>query len=331
MATCPVCNSQVSADARVCPACHADLTMTRVMPRLSGSFCVSCGALVPDGSDACPKCGRPVALKTAASRVAQRVPSIEEDEAQTSAESTNVMPRIESALPAEPDPEAEALYGREHLPKTRTFMVAALASLVIVGGGVLLITHPWNPNQWDTRATTAADVSTAGYPGEVEKLSGQDKGVVATSVLSADEQTYADLMDAYTQLGQYSKLADELESELDEYGLSGTADERAQAAEDAEQLSLDISNLASEISSIEVSTTGSYTTERSNLSTLASWLRNRIEALEKSWNISANSTDLASDEDAILAPMVGNRTSDGPDAYVNLFAANYEDWMPQEK
>lgn len=243
------------------------------------------------------------------------------------------MPRIDSALPAEPDPEQEALYGREHLPRVKTFMVAAIASVLVVGGGILCITHPWNPTQWDTRATTAADVSTAGYPGEVTHLSGQDKlsTSAAASVLSADEQTYSDLIDAYTSLGQLSKQADELETELDEVGTSGTRDERTQGYESAQALSLDISNLATDISNIEVSTTGTYTEDRQNVATLASWLRNRIEAIEASWERSSESSDPASDADSILAPMSGNRASDGSEAYVNLFSSNYADWMPQEK
>lgn len=332
MSTCPVCHSEIPTGATVCPACHADLSVTRVMPRLQGSFCASCGALVPEGADACPKCGAPFVRVSSASKVASRVPSVDGPEVQEeSPGQTNVMPRIESALPAEPDPEAEALYGREHLPRTKTLLVAAVASLIVVGGGILLITHPWNPNQWDTRATTAADVSHAGYPGEVERLSGQDKTTGAQSVLSADEQTYSDLIAAYTELGELSASADELESELDELGCSGTQTERSQAASDAEQLSLDISNLATTISGIETSTTGMYTTERENLVTLASWLRNRIEALESSWQISAASENPAQDSESILAPMEGNRASDGSEAYVNLFSAHYEEWMPERK
>lgn len=337
MAVCPACNSQVPDTAEVCPACHTNLTFTRVMPRLQGSWCKSCGALVPEGSEVCPKCGSPQASYSSLSHsarrqpqsVSSRIPSV--DEAQ-SPEQTNVMPRIGSAIPAEPDPEAEVMYGKEHLPKTKTFMVAALASLLIVGGGIILITHPWDPTLTDTRATTAADVSTAGYPGEVNRLSGQDKTEsAATTTISADEQTYSELSEAYTKLGELSATANELEQDLDEFGCSGTQDERSSASRDAEQLSLDISNLAGEIAGIETSTTGTYTTERENLATLASWLRNRIEALERSWQLSAASDNPGQDEDSILAPMEGNRTTDGSEAYVNLFSAHYEEWEPTEK
>lgn len=330
---CPVCKTEVPDDASVCPACRTDLSVTRVMPRLQGSWCPSCGALIPDGSDACPKCGTPLKVKSNVSEVAKRVPSLEDTQAHApvSPESTNVMPRIESAIPAEPDP-ADEVYGREYLPRTRKFLFAAVASLVIVGGGILLITHPWNPTLTATRATTPADVSTAGFPGEVTHLKGQDSVTdTVTTVASADEQTYSELIDAYTELGQISKQADELESELDEVGISGSAEERAQGNEDAQTLSISISNLMTSISKIEVSTTGTYTEDRSNLVTLGNWLRNRIEAIASAWERSAASDDPSSNEDYILAPMLGNRSSDGSEAYVNLFSSNYADWMPEEK
>lgn len=328
---CPVCKTDIPDESSVCPACHADLNLTRVMPKLTGSWCSACGALVPEGAKSCPKCGTPLRNLGKASQVASRLPSLDEKPQTQSAETTSVMTRIESAIPAEPNPQDEVLYGREHLPRTRTFLLAALASLLIVGGGIILITHPWDPTLTDTRATTAADVSTAGYPGEVERLTGQDKtGAAAISVLSADEQTYLDLSEAYTELGRLSESADELEDELDATATLGTADERAQGYEDAQALSLAISNLATSISNINVST-GTYVDDRANLATLASWLRNRIEAIEASWERSAASDDPAADASSILAPMAGNRTSDGSEAYVNLFSANYEDWMPQEK
>ena len=78
-------------------------------------------------------------------------------------------------------------------------------------------------------------------------------------------------------------------------------------------------------------TTGTYADQRTNVSTLASWLRNRVEAICDAWEVSAASSDPATDKSKILAPMVGNRESDGSEAYVNLFKKNYDAWKPVQR
>ena len=329
---CPVCGSAVPDGLDVCPACHANLAATRVMPRLTGTWCPSCGALVPSGSDTCPKCGMPVgAPSRAPERRAARERRMEERLLER--ERTASLPRIESAIPSEPDPSVEGVYGRERLPHTKVFLVAALASVLVVGGAALVITHPWNPDLNDARASTPADTSQAGFPGTVSKLSGQDgvSDTVPASVASADETTFAALSDAYGRLEGLSSRADDLEALLDEKGTSGTAQERAEGAKQAQQLSYDVSNLVTEISNIDVQTTGTYVDQREHVATLASWLRNRIEAINESWQLSAESDDPEADASKILRPMRGNRASDGDQAYVNLFSKNYEAWKPQER
>ncbi len=328
---CPACGSEVADNLEVCPACHASLAMTRVMPKLTGTWCSSCGALIPAGSEVCPKCGLPASTPSttaAENELRQR----KSEERRLEAERTNAMPRIESAIPSEPDPSSESAYGRERLPHTRVFALAAVASLLIVGGASLAITHPWDPSLNDTKATMPADTSQAGFPGTVNKLSGQDKsGTGAISVQSADEATYSALLSAYEQLGDISSRADELDSLLDSTGVSGSKSERADAQSQAEQLSLDASNLVTTIQNIDVDTTGTYSDQKTNVSTLASWLRNRVEAIAKAWKLSEESSDPSSDSSKIMAPMAGNRESDSSDAYVNLFKKNYEAWKPVER
>lgn len=327
---CPVCHTQIADGATVCPACHADLSATRVMPKLSGSWCPSCGALVPAGALTCPKCGMSMSSDVAKARQELKdrgASSAEESDA------TSRLPRIESAIPSEPDPDSEFQGSVSSMQRTHVFLFAAIASLLIVGGGILFITHPWDPDLNNTRATTPADTSQAGYPGELERLSGQDKDSATTSavsVMTPDEQAYTDLMDAYTQLGELSERADDLEAQLDSDGIYGSDEVRASAYDDAKALSIDISNLASAISRIETSSTGTYTADKQNISTLASWLRNRIEAITRSWKLSSESSEPLSDKSSILAPMQGNRTTDGSESYVNLFLANYESWRPHE-
>lgn len=79
-------------------------------------------------------------------------------------------------------------------------------------------------------------------------------------------------------------------------------------------------------------TTSSYNADqKTNVSTLASWLRNRVEAIYDAWEVSAGSSDPSADKNKILAPMVGNRESDGSEAYVNLFKKNYDAWKPVQR
>ena len=320
---CPSCGSAIPDGLSVCPACHADLAMTRVMPKLTGTWCSSCGALVPAGATVCPKCGMPVV----ASRVSSAAEQMEHRRAEDRAlerERTSSLPRIESAIPSEPDPSSESAYGRERLPHTKVFALAAIASLLLVGGLSLVIAHPWNPNLNDTRATTPADTSQAGFPGTISALQGQDKFASATSAESADDLTYNSLLGAYESLKDISDRADDLESRLDTTGISGSSEDRSAALEEAKQLSLDASNVVTTISNIDVVTTGTYTDQKTNVSTLASWLRNRVESIYDAWKVSAGSSDPAADKGKILAPMVGNRESDGSESYVNLFKKNYD-------
>ena len=327
---CPSCGSVIPDGLSVCPACHADLAMTCVMPKLTGTWCSSCGALVPSGATVCPKCGMPVEPTHVSSAVEQMEHRRAEDRA-LERERTSSLPRIESAIPSEPDPSSESAYGRERLPHTKVFALAAIASLLLVGGLTLVIAHPWNPNLNDTRATTPADTSQAGFPGTISALQGQDKVASTTSVESADDLTYSSLLEAYESLKDISDRADDLESRLDTTGISGSSEDRSAALDEAKQLSLDASNVVTTISNIDVVTTGTYTDQKTNVSTLASWLRNRVEAIFDAWEISAGSSDPAADKSKILAPMVGNRESDGSEAYVNLFKKNYDAWKPVQR
>ena len=328
---CPSCGSQIADGLDVCPACHANLSATRVMPKLRGTWCPSCGALVPAGQPTCPKCGMPVSAAPGA-RASDELDRRMAEERRLERERTSTLPRIESAIPSEPDPRVEGAYGRERLPHTKVFALAAIASLLVVGGAALVITHPWDPTLTDTRATTPADTSQAGFPGTVDRLVGQDSsGSDASTVVSADEATFSSLTSSYEALSDLSARADELESLLDSTGVSGTAEERAAGEQQAKQLSLDVSNEASTIADIDVQTTGTYADQKANVSTLASLLRNRFDAIYDAWQLSAQSSDPTADKEKILAPMAGNRESDGSESYVNLFKKNYDAWKPEQR
>lgn len=324
---CPNCGADISDDQTVCPACRADLSQTRVMPKLRGRWCPSCGALVPDGASSCPKCGMPLggAPETP-------VRAVEMEERQIEKERTATLPRIESAIPSEPDPQSESTWGAERMPRTRVFAVAALASLLVVGGVTLAITHPWDPSLTDTRATTPADTSQAGYPGPVTSISGQDSsdGAAPESLPTVDETTLAVLKEAYGSLGDLSSRADANEESFRNIATSGGPEERAAGKSDADQLAIEVSNLISKIQGVDVSS-GTYAEDRYNLATLGSWLRNRVDALRDGWARSVESSDPAADAERIEEPVESLRQQNGKMSYANLFLEHYEEWEPVQK
>ena len=69
--------------------------------------------------------------------------------------------------------------------------------------------------------------------------------------------------------------------------------------------------------------------EVDHLSTLGSWLRNRMDALTAGWDLSASSDDPAADEAKIFSPVKANRDSSGQSSYKTHFDENYEAWKPE--
>ena len=55
------------------------------------------------------------------------------------------------------------------------------------------------------------------------------------------------------------------------------------ASSECEELSYDVSNLISDIQSVDV-TSGTYAEDVEHLVTLGNWLRNRVDALNSAWN-----------------------------------------------
>ena len=351
---CPNCGTHIPDDVLRCPACHYDLLMTTKLPRLEGTWCANCGALVPDGSDTCPSCGMPVAVTrrrvtdepdtpisseepaSESEEIDRLVPRVEmkdeagesdEGDGEVSAEETHAMPRIESAVPAGPDADGPADEG-ERMPRTRVSLVAAIASIVIVGGFILLVAHPWDANLFSTRATEPADTSMAGYPGEVETLSGQDSGSEASvEEKSGDEVTYEQLSQIYQRLGEIEDELAQSQKDLEDTGISGdqTARNAKKASQDA--LATEISNLISQTGQVDV-TSGTYADEVDNLQKLGNWLRNWSDALSEGWERSVSSDDPSSEENYILGPVANAQNGSGMNSYRQLFDTNYGDWEP---
>ena len=310
----------------MCPRCHEPIGVTQKISLGDASWCPGCGALVPQGAETCPKCGCDVRAPQPEGPVRRTreldLPSIGntgvipvED-----GDDTNVMTRIESAIPDADDASTPSARS-DRMPRTRSFVVAAVLAVVVVGGAALLITHPWDPDATSISATTPADTSMAGFPGFLESLTGQDSSGETTSVA---EQIAEDMADYYETLGELSERLDASEEELETTGISGTADERAAGLEEAEAIAIEVSNLISTMSET-YDDTSAWADEMSDLSTLANWLRNRADALVDAWELSAASDDPAAESDEILA-----EASSG-DTFATLFEQYYESWDPSEE
>ena len=330
---CPHCGTYIPDDVSVCPACHGELDATTVLPKLEGTYCSACGSLLPEDATTCPVCGMPVAVEKPSAPALPKqegrhlqLPEVDvdDDEEERALEETHSMPRIESAIPAESEPD----YGR--LPHTKTVLVCALASLVLIGGIALLLTHPWNPQAYSSRATEARDTSTAGFPGVVERLSGQDSSdeEPEEETLTGDEATYQQLSEDYKELASLSERIDAAEAGFEEAAFSGDQEAFDNAAAECEDLSYDDSNLIADIQSVDV-TSGTYAEDVEHLVTLGNWLRNRVDALNSAWSNAKASSDPSANRDEIMAPLVGSQNANGESTYKGLFDQNYEAWEPQ--
>lgn len=306
---CPHCGTHVPDGTIVCPACHASLDATAVLPRLQGEYCPSCGAMVPEGSDSCPKCGMPVA------KVAKK--DNPQDRKPLPSQETGRLPRIEPALPAEQDLKDPYLH--EQPIRMRSVVLAAIACILVVGGAVLLITHPWDPNAFATRATEPADTSQAGSIASVETLSGQDtsRTNTDTTVKSGDESTYEVLNQAYKELGEYSEDLESSVQRLEDTGISGDSAEREAGRSEAAELAVKISNTISDIESADV-TSGTYADARTELLRIGNYLRNRSDIVSAAWSQAASSSDPEAERSQILQSVEGEGSS-----YGSLFKEGY--------
>jgi len=351
---CPNCGTHVPDGIGICPACHAELALTTVIPRIKGAYCQSCGALIPEGEKSCPSCGMPVSRETLPVRLDQAAAHMariesqdeepEEDEPRPPAhaiedlpeiedeageeEETHAMARIESAIPSEPEPYDPTL-GGERMPQARALMTAAFAALFIVGGAAYYIAHPWDPDAFSTKATVPADTSSVGYPGEIDTLQGQDSSSGNNDVIAGDAATYQQLLEAWQQLGEFNESLQAREEALRTDGVSADADTRANGQAQMQETTLELSNLITSLETVDV-TSGTYAETLEHVNTLGSWLRNWADQLSEAWDLSVASEDPEASQEEILAPLTQNMTEGGTNTYASLFAENYVDWMPTE-
>ena len=324
---CPNCGSSVPDDALRCPACRAELDVTMRIPKLDGPvWCEGCGSLIPLDSPTCPGCGLPNPRYVEG---AEKSAPDSSEEALDS-ERTHAIPRIESAIPS--DPEEGATNVRDGLPRTRVFILSLLIGVLAMSAIVLLITHPWDPNAFDTKAKTEADTSMAGFPGHVSELQGQDKGDSnqGGEVQSGDDATFDKLTDVHSTLGQIASAVDDNEDLFGRIAVTGSAEERAKGKSAADDLAIRCSNLIDRISTIDVSS-GTYEGDAQNMTTLGSWLRNRLDALCEAWKSDVAMDNPSAQKDEVESLLLNSDGASITKSYKSLFDQNYEDWKPQKK
>lgn len=331
---CPSCGLRVPDGAFTCPHCHSALDVTQKISLEKATWCPDCGALVAPGAKTCPKCGASVVKEKPPAHPVRDLdlPEIGNTGvlvAGDAADETGTIAGVESAIPAEGDAQSPTAR-RDRIPRARSFLLAALLAVLVVGGAALLITHPWDPSATQTRATEPADTSMSGFPGFLESLTGQDGGTTTATTTKeesgeekAEELTPLEaVQQAYDELASLAEEVDASEEALRSEGISGDAETRAAGLSDAEAVSIEVSNLISSAQGLDDSD-GAYADAISNLVTLGNWLRNRCDALTEAWQRSVDSSDPAADEASILAPV------ESASAYASLFEENLEQWSSE--
>lgn len=304
------------------------------MPALQGRWCPSCGAGTDLDALVCPHCGMPLGQEWTVGEDAANGPALQdtppdEEPAIDEKADTRAIPRIESAIPPEDDPQSKVV-AHEGVPRTAAFVLSAIASIVVVGGITLAITHPWDPTVHSIGATTEADTSVAGFPGTVETLSGQDSGAIIYDAMAADDETYAVLLEAHDKLLRYAQRADENDALFAAVAFTDDLDARMRGKREADLLAIDINNLTETLTQ-QGAATGPYAEDREHLLTLAQWQRLRVDALTQAWKEDVASASPQDERDRIVQPLVADLNESGTNTYKALFDQSWEPWRPQRK
>ena len=341
---CPNCHSQIPDGSVECPVCSPQPGLTQVINLQDIKWCPSCGALVPPGAKVCPKCLTMVGKEeeepqqrsirdlklpsvvdvNATSQIGvPTVPSLDALQEREAAKPDEDEASIESAIPAAGPDAPSASMRHDRLPKIKDLVFAGVFAILVVSALALIVTHPWDPNNTKNRATTPIDTSTAGSPGNVETLTGQD-GVKATS---AADTLFSTIESDYARLGELANQINNNEASLFTIGVSSDSSARQQGQSDLYAISIEVSNLISSMSGLD-SGAGNYTETLSNLVTLGNWLRNRCDSLTEAWALSVASSDPAADASSIEYPVTKTYQTSSKSSYQVLFEENYENWKP---
>ncbi len=341
---CPNCHSQIPDGSVECPVCSSQPGLTQVINLQDIKWCPSCGALVPPGSKVCPKC---LTMVDEADEAPQQrsirdlklpsivdvnatsqigvptVPSLDALQERESTKPAGDEAVIESAIPAAGPDAPSASMRHDKMPKIKDLAFAGFFAVIVVSALALVVTHPWDPNNTGDRATTPIDTSTAGSPGNVETLSGQD-GVKAAS---AADKLFETLESDYARLGELENQVNNNESSLFSIGVSSDLSARKQGQSDLYAISIEVSNLISSFTGLDGGA-GTYAETISNLTKLGNWLRNRCDSLTEAWALSVASSDPIADASSIEYPVTKTYETSSKSSYQLLFEQNYETWKP---
>lgn len=336
---CPHCGALVTGDAENCPKCGLPLPQVESTARPARAIRPTRDIKLPE-IDKTPTSGEKTnsladaehgtaSAAAADHTVQQQMAADDVDPDATSvfaSVSRRPAPRFESAIPSEPS--KENLPEAEGIPRTRVILLSALLVTTLIVAAIFVITHPWNPQATDNRAKVEAPVSSTPTTTPVTHLKGQDSG--ADQQNTSSDAVFDALDSDYQKLGDLSKRLDDNEKTFDQVAITGSTQERSDGQQEAEQISLDISNVISDLSSLDDSN-GNYRQSIENLTKLGNWLRNRSDALNEGWKQSVASSNPSQDKENILAPVDNIRDSSGSSSYQKLFDENYVNWKPQKQ
>jgi RNA polymerase subunit RPABC4/transcription elongation factor Spt4 len=275
---CPNCGTLVKDGLDVCPACHAYLGDTLIHTTSDVLWCESCGSAIPSGRDTCPVCGMPVAG------------AFDEDYEDQEVDGEDASALV-SAIPPDPSETPEGLQSIEERPRElRHLLIAATAALLLVGGGALFITRPWDPDAYITHATTDADTSMEGFPGTVTHLPSQDR--VEDAVWQAYLGDVDDFLTSFhDRMGEMSREAEVLYGSLP--GITPNGDmsvvrDRALVSARLREELVDTSTLAARL----VLPDAELDKRRDKLLVLSTYLRGELDILQQAWEAASNEKDL---------------------------------------
>lgn len=289
---CPSCGSEVADDAASCPACGAELDATRVLRLPPTRWCPLCGALVRADDEVCPSCGAPLPARRRAAAPAGEMsggtgaagagrarhgagPSHASAAPADSVAPAEVAPRFDGAAGA-------AGEGGEPF-RPRPLVVALACALVVTGGTVLAIAHPWDPGtrarHVQTMTPSTSDVR------QVRTLSGQDETGSSAARLGrrGARSTYEWASDAYALVGELGRRVG------DNHDALVRAAQTADAATGLDDGSDEARRLVRELDQLEDDLAGedvddAYASDVGHLRALVGWLSTCARGLSGGWD-----------------------------------------------
>lgn len=310
---CPNCGTIVPDDKGVCPACHAVLAPAWQADHGDVTWCQSCGSAIPKGAQACPTCGMPsdAFVDEFDEQLSEPNPDIQD---------TSTLISAIPPGPSEQPDELQEIEGRSR--RMRLFAFSIAVALVVVGGGALFITRPWDPNAYSTHAMVDADTSMEGFPGMTTHLSSQDH------VEDAVWREYLDDAESFltefrVRMGVLSDEADLLYASLPGWQTTGDMSVVRDRALEAGRIRDELRE-TTRIATRLVLPVTSLDNERDTLLVLSSYLQEELEVIDKAWSAAAGEDDLESAGTAVRIAL--QRANDERDftEWRNLFKNAYK-------